>query len=338
MYLKSGFLTHPDTGAISQENDNKAILQIYMAVLTEMWEEFQWAADASYMEKNYKNKYDRIKRDVVKGLVEGLGEGKTAEDVAPAALQEAMKTALEKYAFTYRGPILKTTTDTLSDKNGQGEVDQRFKKLDAAGNNDGGYYSAKKAWPLQRILFAANAKDLKDKTNGPLANTIPASFNVANSITSSVLVGGEQQMSPPIPASGGDDTVYMMPPPESDALDTCNFRVIEAGMSLTTEENEDMDGLNYDADCDSDDAIDKANKAHLENCGLEQAKLDEANADEVYVCPPFPEPTCVIPGKDGIQAGQMFTNTDGVQIIISHASSIVPSAIGLLMAIVAALL
>jgi len=280
IYLKSGFLTRPNSGDITQKSDTKAIVQIYMAVLTEMWEEFKMASDGSYMEKYYKNKYDR--------------------------LAEPKADSLEKYKFTYRGPVLKSTKDTLSDANGG--TNQMFKKLNALGAQDKGYYSAAKAWALQN-RDTGSSTAVPD-TDGPLNAAIPRTTNMA----------GREDM--PSAASGGGNTIYKLPPPELEAA-SCSH--VDAGLMASeveiTEENADMDGLNGDADCDDDAKVAAVNAKADADC----LKVQETNTS--YVCPPYPEVVCYIPGQNAQLPTQMFSN-NGPQALIVDAGSENPESFG----------
>lgn len=242
MHLKSGFLTNPDTGKISKKGDTKARLQIYMAVLAEMWTEFKNTADGTYLYKYYRNKYDEV----------------VSEDGEVPA----------QYKFTYRGPVLKTTTATLSDANGG--VDRKFKKLDADGEKDGGYYSASKAWALQAV-------DTGSSTEHP---------------GTQLIISGKNQI-----------------PPVAEPDDQCSTNRVVAGLESVevalAERGLDMDGLNYDAKlCDDDAAIEALYSEFDEACAAEQDK----NAS--YVCGDYPPLDCPIPGQAGLQKGQMFTNED----------------------------
>merc|ERR1711997_1143131 len=84
--------------------------------------------------------------------------------------------------FNFRSAMVKNTIGTMPDANG-GE-DHEFKKLDAAGNQDGGYYSAKKAYPLHRE--GKTDFDVPD-TDGPLENKVQKmTNNIAPTITKTV--------------------------------------------------------------------------------------------------------------------------------------------------------
>jgi len=280
IYLKSGFLTHPATGAITQKGDSAAILQIYMAVLTEMWDEFKSVSDGSYMQKHYKAKYDK--------------------------LPEPKAESLKKYMFHYRGPVLKQTKATLSDANGG--VDQKFKKLDATGKQDNGYYSAKKAWSLQAASTAVPARA------GPISNqTVPLSTNMAGTATVAAV------------ASGGFRVTF--PPPEAITT-SCSFVAKSAVTEPTISAlGVDMDGLNADADCDDDLVIAAAEAAHDAACVAAQL------ANISYVCPPYPPTVCIIKGQGGKLPGQMFTNNQELTTgMTNSASAALPSAVVMIFA------
>lgn len=289
IYLKSGFFTHPDTGKISKKDDDKAILQIYMAVLTEMWPAFKMASDGSYLEMEDKRQYDKLMA------------------LEPAARAEAMM----KFQFTYRGPVRKTTTATLSDANGG--VNQMFKKLDADGNEDRGFYSSQKAWVLQaRVTGSSTAVP---STPGPLDARIPASRNHADGV-----------------ASGGGSIKYQMPPPPvvptacGAVLGFQMATVLEADTEITPEA-EDMDSLNFDADCDDGQFLEDHMKAYDDECNAAR----ELNI--TFVCDEYVEPECTIPGQAAQLPGQMFTNLEAGEEAPSPASTVVPSAfLGILLA------
>jgi hypothetical protein len=272
--LKSGFMTHPDTGAITEKGDDKAIVQIYMAVLTDMWSEFISVSDGSYLEKMYKNKYD--------------------------SLPEPKEESLEKFKFTYRGPVLKTTKATLSDENGG--VNQNFKKLDADGNQDKGYYSSAKAWPKQaRVTGSSVAVPF---TQGPLFGTIPRSNNIHNGEPSGG--GGVTYQMPPVPASATSCSEV------SDAVKTEDILITALG--------KDMNGLNRDADCDDDAFVNTEMNTFYTACAEEEAK------DAAYVCPEF-ESICHIAGEDDQLPTQLFTNNENArQKDTSAADAVLPSA------------
>jgi len=141
--LSTGFLQNPATGTVSMNNEESATLSIYMAVLTEMWKEFKMASDGTYCAKYNCGKGGRRRR-----------RGQPAEEVD-----------LEKYKFTYRGPVLKTTTATLSDENGG--INRNYRKRDADNKKDGGYYSAAKAWSLQNRSGGSSTPF--PERDGPLA-------------------------------------------------------------------------------------------------------------------------------------------------------------------------
>lgn len=265
IYLKSGFLTHPETGKITEKGDARAIVQIYMAVLTEMWEEFKMASDGSYLEKYYKNRYDK--------------------------LPEPKAESLEKYKFTYRGPVVKTSKATLSDANGG--VDNKFKKLDKDGKQDKGYYSAAKAWALQ--ARGTGSSTAVPNTVGPLNGRIPQSTNMHGT----ALV--------PAAPSGGTPTFKL--PPDEQPIDSCSH--VDAILAVNVEitlEGDDMDGLNGDADCD-DDAFIAAHMAKADAACLAAQQLNVS-----YVCPEYEPVECVIPGQGAIAPGQMFSNNEMYQI------------------------
>jgi hypothetical protein len=293
IYLKSGYMTHPETGEITKKGDTMAITQIYMAVLTEMWDEFKMASDGSYVEQYYKKVYDK--------------------------LLEPKADSLEKYKFTYRGPVLKTTTATLSDANGG--TNHNYKKLNAAGAKDGGYYSAAKAWPLQ--ARGTGSSTAVPNTAGPLNGKIPSSFNT------------DIQGTIAPTRTGGGNTVYKLPPDPAPVTSCSNARADLTAEAEITQELPNMDGLNGDADCDDYAFVIKQQNKHYADC--DAAKL----ADPTYVCPEF-EAECELPGAKAQLPTDLFVNGgdfDPNAPQLGSASNAAPSmVIALLVGLVALLL
>lgn len=278
-YLKHGFVTDPATGRITKIGDSNMILQIYMAVLSEMWAEFKDASTGAYLEKYYKNKYDKL-------------------DIANNP------EALEPFKFTYRGPVLKDTTATLSDANGG--VDQQFRKLDADGQKDKGYYSAAKAWSLQSRTTGSSTA--VPNTDGPLLNANGAGMTVPASVNNN---DGKP--------SGGGTTLYKIPPtPESAG--NCQFSNQDVEGDITPE-GVDMDGLNRDADCDSDEVLEADYAAWEADCAANTTAADEAGND-AYTCDEYVEPECHIEGENVPAATQLFTNDPNA---VAAAAGVVPS-------------
>jgi len=147
--LSTGFLQNPATGTITMQDEESATLSIYMAVLTEMWAEFKMASDGTYSGR-------RSLLDVGRGGRRRRRRGRNGQPTDP-----------EKLKFTYRGPVLKTTTATLSDENGG--INRDYRKRDANNRKDGGYYSAAKAWSLQNRA-GGSSTPVPDR-DGPLART-----------------------------------------------------------------------------------------------------------------------------------------------------------------------
>lgn len=261
--LESGFLTDPDTGKISTKDDDAAILQIYMAVLTDMWPEFKEASTGEYMQKYYPN--HKIK------------EG-----------------TFDMYKLHYRGPVLKDTTDTLKDAT-------QFLKVDADGNNDKGKYASKMAWPKQAIdndIPSAHAIPGRD---GPLqsSNLIKSNNMGGGTYDNSVSPSGDMKIAYHVK---NDVVMYM----ESDTLEECQMTLAKmSGLtSEITEENEDMDALNRDADCDDDSVVEAQMEKYNKECDEQQlAELEKGNKD--FQCEPF-EVQCYIPGEDSQLPTQMF--------------------------------
>jgi hypothetical protein len=282
IYLKNGFMTNPVTGAVTQKGDQRAIVQIYMAALTELWPKLKMASDGSYLQAKYSNAYKK--------------------------LEEPKAESLERYKFTYRGPVLKDTLETLSDANGGNN--QQYKKLDAKGKEDKGFYSAEKAWALQaRNTGSSIAIPI---TAGPLNGKIPSSVNMHG------------MAGVPFQASGGGTTVFKLPPPEAP-LNSCSM-VLSAlnRVGEITDKGVDMNGLNADADCDSDVTLTQRMNEEAAACLVMQL------TDAAYQCPPYTEPECHIPGENGLLPTQMFSN------FVSAAGNTVPSFVAVLF--VAALL
>jgi len=271
--LKGGYLTHPDTGAITEKGDDRAIVQIYMAVLTDMWAEFKMASDGSYLEQYYEKRYN--------------------------ALPEPKAESLAKYKFTYRGPVLKATKNTLPDAT-------QFRKIDAAGKGDKGYYASEMAWPLQ--ARGTGSSTPVPTTDGPLNARLSRYTNMA---------GNEATTSQ---ASGGGNTVYVLPPPES-LVASCSHvaAALQTAAITVTEEGDDMDGLNVDADCDDDEYVAASNRAHDAECTRIQTE-----DNETYVCPPYPEPECRIEGQGSILPGQLFSNTDPEALTAAGGGGVEP--------------
>lgn len=293
IYLKSGFLTHPDTGAITKKGDTKAILQLYMAVLNEMWPEFAKASSGSYLQEYYESRYNRLK-DKVKDL--------------------------EKFKFSYRGPVLKETTTTLADE-------RNYIKTDASGKNDRGYYAAQQAWPKQ-----AKSTLRQPDRDGPLKLTNGKGLSVVQSVN----MAANKHVAVPYKSPKAPST-FKIPPDQSTDVNACSK--VPANAVFTdeiTEENEDMDGLNADADCDDDAVITAQQKAHDEMC--EKEEILALDKGETYVCPPYPEPVCKIPGQGGLLPGQLFTNDeDYLAQGLNPASTVTVSASAALLTVAAAL-
>lgn len=293
--LDSGFLTNPDTGKISTQQDDAAILQIYMAVLTDMWPEFQEASTGAYMEKYYKKEYDKL----------NLKENPSA---------------LDPYKLHYRGPVLKDTTDTLKDAT-------QFKKVDANGNNDNGKYASKMAWDLQKLEKGyAHAIPQSD---GPLLE-IP--------LLQSKNMGGDTFENEKSPAANLEikyeikDGVVMYK--ESAALEECQIALgkMQGLTSEVTEENEDMDALNRDADCDDDEVVERQMEAYYKECDKQQIE------DKDFKCEPF-EVKCYIPGSDSQLPTQMFL-ADGAKPLggpngETNAASTLSAVTGMVISILA---
>lgn len=276
IYLESGFLTNPDTGEISQKGDTKAILQIYMAALSDMWPEFKSVSDGSYLQMHYPNKYDDVKDTP----------------------------AFENYKFTYRGPVLKTTTSTL-------DHETKFKKIDASSVQDNGLYASTVAWKLQ--ARGTGSSYAVPDTAGPLRSGLDRYNNM--------------HITDP---TGNPAVVYKFPPDPAPST-SCASLSSDAQLKLEgdiTEEGVDMDGLNRDADCDNDEAITKMQAEHDAAC------LAEAEKDSKYECPPYPEPTCYIEGQDKMLPTQMFQNQLGFGSTGStnSAAAVVPSSVAILLA------
>jgi len=155
--LRSGFLQNPAAGTMSTQGEESATLSIYMAVLTEMWKEFKMASDGTYMSGS-----SLFQKAEVAEEEEGGRRRRRRGQRQPVT-----GAALEKYKFTYRGPVIKTTTATLSDANGG--VNRNYRKRDANNKKDGGYYSAAKAWSLQNRI-SGSSTPVPDR-DGPLAQT-----------------------------------------------------------------------------------------------------------------------------------------------------------------------
>jgi len=338
MYLKSGFLTNPKTGKVSKKGDNEAILQIYMAVLTDMWAEFRSATTGSYLKEKYPNKYNQLVKQAKQEA--GVTDKEAACETNPAC-KAALEGKVKKYTFNFRSAMVKNTIKTMPDANG-GE-DHEFKKLDAAGNQDGGYYSAKKAYPLHRK--GDTDFDVPDSQFALNSNKVRQTNNIAPSITfkpedfdpkkMKYQAFSAMESQPDL----GEGVTFKFPPDEEEE-DLCNDfpSIADPANMVTTEEQLDMDGLNYDADCDQDKLVEKAHKAHEDDCAAQQAAGILAEGEDfVYECPNFEEPVCVIPGQGGILPGQMFTNGPGAVIRINAAkSTAVPSAVIALVSVLVA--
>jgi hypothetical protein len=298
--LKSGFMQNPASGRMSALNDEKATVNIYMAVLLDMWDEFKKASDGSYAANHCPAGQESVSEascleEARKLLPAGTGQGRTtlisgswghvppgcsiqsggdwaahynkhacgqndgkyslvcqaagpatnqteqtqednppkecpagqesvseakcleeAKKLIPEGKEQRRKTLitgrwghvpagctlyegdwaahynqnhcgnghkqfkpicqaatgekedpLDKFKFTYRGPVFKTTTATLSDENGG--VNRNYRKRDADDKPDGGYYSAAKAWHLQNRINGSSTP--VPKRAGPLAQS-----------------------------------------------------------------------------------------------------------------------------------------------------------------------
>lgn len=213
IYLKSGFMTNPDTGAITKKDDPKAIIQIYMAVLTEMWPEFKNVSNGAYLELYYPNTFKKLK---------------TPE-------------ALNAYRFSYRGPVLKDTLATLSDDNA-GKSTQ-FRKVDAAGNKDGGFYASSKAWPLQ--AFGKSSTAIPQTQVGPLlAGYIPGKIPETN------LANFQGTVALPVAFTGTSAKLPPDPVPSGCGVVAAGFEV--SALGATPMSPEQMDGLLGDYDCEKE--------------------------------------------------------------------------------------
>jgi hypothetical protein len=234
--LSTGFLQNPTTGTITVPNEESATLSIYMAVLTEMWKEFKMASDGTYCAKYNCGKGGRRRR-----------RGQPAAEVD-----------LEKYKFTYRGPVLKSTTDTLPDENGG--VNRNFKKRDANNKKDGGYYSAAKAWSLQN--WTGGSSTAMPSRVGPLARSTmynqtleyppkPPTAGACNSIAGSLMEFGALQEEDEEEEEEVDDEddVARSTPTVDDAGDFA-ASLMEGDDVLQKEEEEDDEDKEEDDDGD----------------------------------------------------------------------------------------
>jgi len=258
--------------------------------LTEMWPEFKDASSGAYMEKHYKNKFNKLNGNV------------------------------EAYKFTYRGPVMKTTTATLSDANGG--VDRSYMKLNAAGDQDKGYYSAAKAWSLQ--ARGTGSSTAIPQSLGPIL----ASQRIAASVNQSPFKG----ITPAATPANPDVAAVKLPP--NPPVGCAQTRIDLANLMEVTEENLDMDGLNADADCDDDEVLRAANQAHDDMC------LAEIEKNATYECGDYPEPVCHVPGQGAPLPGQMFTNNEAYKgtIGVNAASSALPTLTALVVVVAATLL
>jgi len=247
--LSTGFLQNPATGTISEPNEESATLSIYMAVLTEMWKEFKMASDGTYCAK-YKCGQRRRR---------------------PAA-----EVDLEKYKFTYRGPVLKNTTGTLSDANGG--VNYNFKKRDANNNKDGGYYSAAKAWSLQSrnggssTAMPSGAGPLAQSTMYGQTLAYPPKPNARSLMEFSALQEEDDEEEDEV---DDEDDVARSTPTVDDAGDFA-ANLMEGDDVLQKEDEED------DEDEEEDDDVDGAANLMEGDDMLEEEEgdNDEENEDE----------------------------------------------------------
>jgi hypothetical protein len=344
--LEAGFLTHPDTGKISQRDDEAAILQIYMAVLYEMWPEFQAASSGAYLQKYHEDKYDNLVKAASENVYErqaGVGSwgGKctcpngqtydvgdnndscgslacvggvsgecTSDGIPPEARGMAVvcqdNNAMEKYQFHYRGPVLKSTLETLADE-------MEYLKKDQNNEDDNGYYAAKLAWKLQALDSGSSTRVPQNK-QGPLDNEpIKPSKNMAAKYANVIS-----------PKAPNQKFTF---PPEEEVNAKCTPIAVQQlqrrdELGPITEEGEDMDGLNKDADCDNDAFVEEKNRQHDLECSH---RLKE---DANYICPQYPEWECFIEGENEMLGTQLFPadgaaqRDDSTEAVANFASRI----------------